>query len=65
MKQINGIRVERLDLIKYEVIEILEENNVPDAAIGQVVRLMAQLKILAANQKADYLSDVRRKEQSQ
>lgn len=63
--QINGMRAERIDLIKYEVIELLEENQVPESAIGQVVRLMTELKTLAVEHKTDYLSEVRRKEQSQ
>ena len=48
--QINGFRVERIGFIKLEVVEILEENNVPEEAIGQVVRLMTELKTLAENQ---------------
>ena len=55
--QINGFRVERIGLIKLEVVEILEENNVPEEAIGQVVRLMNELKTLAENQKPDYLAE--------
>ena len=58
--QINGIRVERIDLIKHEVVDILEENNVHEQAIGQVVRLMAELKTLAENKKPDYLTERRK-----
>ena len=58
--QINGIRVERIDLIKHEVVDILEENNVPESVIGQVVRLMTELKTLAENQKPDYLAERRK-----
>lgn len=58
--QINGIRVERIDLIKHEVVDILEENNVPEQSIGQVVRLMTELKTLAQNQKPDYLTEKRK-----
>lgn len=35
--QINGFRPDRLSLIKYEVVDLLEENNVPDEVIGKVV----------------------------
>ena len=55
--QINGFRAERIGFIKLEVVEILEENNVPEQAIGQVVRLMNELKTLAENQKPDYLAE--------
>ena len=58
--QINGFRVERIRFIKLEVVEILEENNVPEEAIGQVVRLMTELKTLAENQKPDYLAERRK-----
>ena len=58
--QINGFRVERIGFIKLEVVEILEENNVPEQAIGQVVRLMTELKNLAENQKPDYLTERRK-----
>lgn len=58
--QINGFRAERTGFIKLEVVEILEENNVPEQAIGQVVRLMAELKTLAENQKPDYLTERRK-----
>ena len=58
--QINGFRVERIGFIKLEVVEILEEYNVPEQAIGQVVRLMAELKTLAENQKPDYLTERRK-----
>lgn len=58
--QMNGIRVERIDFIKYEVIELLEENNVHEQAIGQVVRLMTELKTLAESQKPDYLTERRK-----
>ncbi len=58
--QINGFRVERIGFIKLEVVEILEENNVPEEAIGQVVRLMTELKTLAENQKPDYLTERRK-----
>ena len=58
--QINGFRVERIRFIKLEVVEILEENNVPEEAVGQVVRLMAELKTLAENQKPDYLAERRK-----
>ena len=58
--QINGIRAERVDLIKHEVVDILEENNVPEQSIGQVVRLMTELKTLAENQKPDYLTERRK-----
>ena len=58
--QINGFRVERICFIKLEVVEILEENNVPEEAIGQVVRLMTELKTLAENQKPDYLTERRK-----
>ena len=58
--QINGFRVERIRFIKLEVVEILEENNVPEEAIGQVVRLMTELKTLAENQKPDYLTERRK-----
>lgn len=57
--QINGFRTERIGFIKLEVVEILEENNVPEEAIGQVVRLMTELKTLAENQKPDYLTERR------
>ena len=57
--QINGFRPDRLSLIKHEVVDLLEENNVPDEVIGQVVRLIAEVKTLASNQKADYLSEKR------
>ncbi|EXR21470.1 hypothetical protein [Acinetobacter baumannii] len=57
--QINGFRPDRLSLIKYEVVDLLEENNVPDEVIGQVVRLIAEVKTLASNQKPDYLSEKR------
>ncbi|MCH7307814.1 hypothetical protein MMO38_06625 [Acinetobacter sp. NIPH 1852] len=58
--QINGIRVERIDLIKHEVVDILEENNMSEQSIGQVVRLMTELKTLAENQKPDYLTERRK-----
>ena len=58
--QINGIRVGRIDLIKHEVVDILEENNVPEQSISQVVRLMTELKALAENQKPDYLTERRK-----
>ncbi|HFD2187241.1 TPA: hypothetical protein ACF2EG_002798, partial [Acinetobacter baumannii] len=57
--QINGFRPDRLSLIKQEVVDLLEENNVPNEVIGQVVRLIAEVKTLASNQKADYLSEKR------
>ena len=57
--QINGFRTERIGFIKLEVVEILEENNVPEQAIGQAVRLMNELKTLAENQKPDYLAERR------
>ena len=60
INQINGIRVERIDLIKHEVVDILEENSVPEQAIGQVVRLMTELKTLAENKKPDYLTERRK-----
>ncbi|WP_336943118.1 hypothetical protein [Acinetobacter modestus] len=60
--QINGFRVERIGLIKHEVVDILEENNVPESVIGQVVRLMTELKTLAENQKPDYLTERRKVE---
>lgn len=60
--QINGFRAERIGFIKLEVVEILEENNVPEQAIGQVVRLMTELKTLAENQKPDYLAERRKVE---
>lgn len=59
--EINGIRIERIDSIKYEVIEILEDIKVQDEVINQIVRLMAELKELAANQKPDYLTEARQK----
>ncbi|MFV5459980.1 hypothetical protein VXP03_05230 [Acinetobacter baumannii] len=59
--QINGFRPDRLSLIKQEVVDLLEENNVPNEVIGQVVRLIAEVKTLASNQKADYLSEKRSK----
>lgn len=59
--QINGIRVERIDFIKYEVIELLEDNKVKEGDISRIVRLMAELKELAANQKPDYLTEARQK----
>ncbi|MCU4406689.1 hypothetical protein [Acinetobacter junii] len=59
--QINGIRTKRIDLIKYEVIELLEDNKVKEEAISQIVRLMAELKKLAANQKPDYLTEARQR----
>lgn len=55
--QINGFRPDRLSLIKYEVVDLLEENNMPEEVIGQVVRLITEIKTLASNQKADYLSE--------
>ncbi|MEW0968179.1 hypothetical protein AB0T07_02530 [Acinetobacter baumannii] len=55
--QINGFRPDRLSLIKYEIVDLLEENNVPEKVIGQVVRLIAEVKTLASNQKPDYLSE--------
>jgi len=58
--QINGFRTERIGFIKLEVVEILEENNVPEEAIGKVVRLMTELKTLAENQKPDYLAERRK-----
>lgn len=58
--QINGFRVERIGFIKLEVVEILEENNVPEEAIGQVVRLMTELKTLAENKKPDYFAEKRK-----
>lgn len=58
--QINGFRAERIGLIKLEVVEILEENNVPEEVIGKVVRLMTELKTLAENQKPDYLTERRK-----
>lgn len=58
--QINGFRTERIGFIKLEVVEILEENNVPEQAIGQIVRLMTELKTLAENQKPDYLTERRK-----
>lgn len=58
--QINGFRTERIGFIKLEVVEILEENKVPEEAIGQVVRLMTELKTLAENQKPDYLTERRK-----
>lgn len=58
--QINGIRVGRIDLIKHEVVDILEENNVHEQAISKIVRLMAELKTLAENQKPDYLTERRK-----
>ncbi|WPO68758.1 hypothetical protein SDC64_07515 [Acinetobacter haemolyticus] len=60
INQINGFRAERIGFIKLEVVEILEENNVPEQAIGQVVRLMTELKTLAENQKPDYLAEKRK-----
>ncbi|MCA4434143.1 MULTISPECIES: hypothetical protein [Acinetobacter] len=57
--QINGFRPDRLSLIKYEIVDLLEENNVPNEVIGQVVRLIAEVKALASNQKPDYLSEKR------
>lgn len=57
--QINGFRPDRLSLIKYEIVDLLEENNVPNEVIGQVVRLIAEVKTLASNQKPDYLSEKR------
>ncbi|WP_151791356.1 hypothetical protein [Acinetobacter soli] len=59
--QINGIRVERLNSIKYEVIELLEDNKVQDEVISQIVSLMTELKELAANQKPDYLTEARKR----
>ncbi|MCM1958161.1 hypothetical protein NCZ17_02085 [Acinetobacter modestus] len=59
--QINGIRAERIDFIKYEVIELLEDNKVKEGDISRIVRLMAELKELAANQKPDYLTEARQK----
>ena len=56
----NGIRVERIDLIKHEVVDILEENNVHEQAISKIVRLMTELKTLAENQKPDYLTERRK-----
>ena len=58
--QINGFRVERIGFIKLEVVEILEENNVSEQVIGQIVRLMTELKTLAENQKPDYLAERRK-----
>ncbi|SSS43190.1 Uncharacterised protein [Acinetobacter baumannii] len=57
--QINGLRPDRLSLIKHEVVDLLEENSVPDEVIGKVVRLITEVKTLASNQKADYLSEKR------
>lgn len=58
--QINGFRVERIGLIKLEVVELLEENNVSEQVIGQIVRLMTELKTLAENKKPDYLTERRK-----
>lgn len=55
--QINGFRPDRLGLIKHEIVDLLEDNNVPDEVIAQVVRLITEVKTLASNQKADYLSE--------
>ncbi|MDP7763604.1 hypothetical protein [Acinetobacter baumannii] len=57
--QINGFRPDRLSLIKHEIVDLLEDNNVPDEVIGQVVRLVTEVKTLASNQKPDYLSEKR------
>jgi len=59
--QINGIRTERIALIKYEVIELLEDNKVKEEVISQIVRLIAELKELTANQKPDYLTEARQR----
>lgn len=61
MFKVGGLKsVSRHVDIKYEVVDLLEDYNVPESVISQIVHLMTELKTLAENQKPDYLTERRK-----